>query len=87
MTSVQRKFPNLLLIAFAVFLVGGLMTGAFLAPLFSEIAAVGYRDAVDPALQQRASLWYTADWVVRCVEGVAGVTLPVALTRPATEHT
>ena len=73
----------LLLGALGVFVVSGVASTAVLSPLFAEVAAGGYRDAVDPALQRRAALWYASDWGVRCLDAVAGVALLVALTRPA----
>lgn len=74
----------LVLGAFSIFLVSGLVTGVWLSPLFTEIAAAGYRDAVDPELQRRAFIWYTSDWGARCLDAVACVALLVALTRPGT---
>lgn len=81
-TNWRTSRRTLLLIAFSIFALGGIVTGAFLAPLFSEIAAVGYSDLVDAALQERATLWYNADWSVRCAELLAGLLLLVALSRP-----
>ena len=77
----------LLVGAFAAFLLSGVATAGVLGPLFDDIAATGYRDAVDPDLQRRAAIWYVADWGARCVEAIAGVALLVALTRPAPGHT
>jgi hypothetical protein len=54
-----------------------------LGPLFADIAAAGYRDAVDPDPQRRAAIWYAAGWGARRVDAAAGVALLVALTRPA----
>jgi hypothetical protein len=79
----QSGRRRLLVGAFAIFLLSGIATAGMLAPLFADIAAVGYRDAVDPDLQRRAAIWYVADWSVRCVDAVAGAALLVALTRPA----
>lgn len=73
----------LLLGALTIFVLSGIVSQAALAPLFAEIAAGGYRDAVDPELQRRAAIWYASDWGVRCCDAVAGVALLVALTRPA----
>ena len=80
----QRR--TLLLGAFAAFVLSGVATGAALSPLFADIAAVGYRDAVDPELQRRAAIWYASDWGVRCFDAIAGVALLVALTRPANDR-
>lgn len=74
----------LLIAGFAIFLVGGAITGAFLAPLFADLVAVGLSDVVDPVLQRRASLWYLSDWGVRGVDAIGGALLLVALTRPVT---
>jgi hypothetical protein len=79
----RSRRRGLLVGAFAVFLLSGAITAGVLGPLFADIAAAGYRDAVDPDLQRRAALWYAADWGARCVDAVAGVALLVALTRPA----
>lgn len=76
----------LLLGALAIFVLSGIATGAALSPLFAEVTAGGYRDAVDPALQSRAALWYASDWGLRCLDAVAGVVLLVALTRPAVDR-
>ncbi len=77
---------GLVLGAFAVFVIGGVVTGVWLSPLFADIAAVGYRDVVDPELQRRASIWYASDWGARCVDAVACVALLVALARPVADR-
>ncbi len=82
-TNWHSRRRWLLVGAFAVFLLSGAVTAGVLGPLFTDIAAAGYRDAVDPDLQRRAATWYAADWGARCVDAVAGVALLVALTRPA----
>jgi hypothetical protein len=79
----QSRRRALLVGAFAVFLLSGVATAGVLAPLFADIAAAGYRDAVDPELQRRAAIWYAADWSARCIDAIAGVALLVGLTRPA----
>jgi len=79
--KTQRR--NLLLIAMAVFVLGGVVAGVFLEPTFAEMLAVGYRDAIDPALQRRAANWYALDWAVWVFSLCAGVALLAALVRPA----
>jgi hypothetical protein len=79
--KTQRR--NLLLIAIAVFVLGGVVAGVFLEPAFAEMLAVGYSDAVDPALQRRAATWYAMDWAVWLFSLLAGVALLAALVRPA----
>lgn len=81
----RTRRRRLLLGALAAFVLAGVVTVAYLEPLFADLVAAGYRDIVDPALQRRAASWYAFDWVVRCIEAVAGVTLLVALTLPPTE--
>ncbi len=83
---VNWKTPrrNLILIAFALFIVAGLAAGLYLEPLFDEIKAVGFRDEVDPELQRRAATWYAFDWGVWLVGASAGVALLLALIRPVT---
>jgi hypothetical protein len=74
---------NLLLLAFALFVIGGLMAGVYLEPTFDEIKKVGFRDEIDPVLQARAARWYATDWAVWAVGATAGVCLLLALIRPA----
>ncbi|HEX8394508.1 MAG TPA: hypothetical protein VF665_19330 [Longimicrobium sp.] len=82
----KSRRRTLLLGAFAAFVISGIVTGAVLSPLFADIAAVGYRDSVDPDLQRRATMWYASDWGVRCFDAIAGVALLIALTRPASDR-
>ena len=79
--KTQRR--NLLLIAMAVFVLGGVVAGVFLEPTFAEMIAVGYRDAIDPALQRRAANWYALDWAVWMFSLFAGAAVLAALVRPA----
>lgn len=81
----RTRRRGLLLGAFAAFALTGAVTVMFFEPLFAEVVAGGYRDAVDPVLQRRAAAWYASDWGARCVDVAAGVSLLVALTRPAGE--
>lgn len=77
---------NLLLGAFALFLIGGAVAGVFLEPEFAELKAIGYSDTVDPALQGRAAVWYAYDVGVWFVGLAAGITLLAALARPVTHR-
>ena len=83
----KTRRRNLLLIAIAVFVLGGVVAGVFLEPTFAEMLAVGYRDAVDPALQRRAANWYALDWAVWVFSLFAGGALLAALVRPAANAT
>lgn len=71
--------------ALAIFVGTGILTGAFLEPMFSEIIAGGYRDTVDADLQRSASTWYLLDWGLRGLDAAASVALLVAVMRPPTE--
>lgn len=75
---------RLLLLALILFIVGGLVAGLYLEPLFDQMKAMGYRDEIDPALQSRAATWYALDWAVWSVGAVGGPALLLALTRPVT---
>ncbi len=79
--SGRRK---LLLFALAMFLIGGLVAGFFVEPVFAEMLAIGYSDKLDPALQARAAEWYALDWMVWGLGAAAGVALLLALMRPVT---
>lgn len=78
---------KLLLFALTLFVVGGLVAGLYLEPIFDEMKAIGFRDEVDPVLQRRAATWYAADWAVWTTGALAGITLLIALTRPCTPST
>jgi hypothetical protein len=82
-TNWKTQRRNLLLIALAVFILGGAVAGVLLEPAFAEMIAVGYRDVIDPALQRRAANWYALDWVVWIFSLFAGGALLAALVRPA----
>ena len=82
-TNWKTQRRNLLLIALAVFVLGGVVAGVFLEPTFAEMMAVGYRDTIDPALQRRAANWYATDWAVWIFSLFAGGALLAALIRPA----
>jgi hypothetical protein len=72
----------LVLTAFALFILAGLLAGFFLEPEFASIIATGYSDTVDPALQSRAAQWYALDWGVWVVGLAAGLLLLIAMLRP-----
>ncbi len=82
--KTQRR--RLLLGALTLFLVGGVMAGLFLEPVFAELQATGYSDTVDLELQRRAATWYVYDCGVWLLGLVAGVSLLVALARPVMDH-
>ncbi len=63
-TNWETGRRNLLLMAMAVFVLGGVVAGVFLEPTFADMLAVGDRDTIDPALQRRAASWYALDWAV-----------------------
>lgn len=73
---------NLLLLALTLFVIGGLVAGLYLEPVFDEMKAIGFKDEIDPVLQSRAATWYALDWMVWAVAAAAGVTLLLALIRP-----
>ncbi|HEY0929855.1 MAG TPA: hypothetical protein VGE27_08030 [Gemmatimonas sp.] len=72
----------LLLSAFILFALGGVVSTTWLGSLYADFSSIGYQDTVDPALQGKAALWYTADWAARCGDALGGFLLLVALTRP-----
>ena len=82
--TTRRK---LLLLALFLFIIGGLVAGLYMEPVFDEMKAMGYRDEVDPVLQSRAARWYALDWAVWSISASAGVTLLLALIRPVTKPT
>jgi hypothetical protein len=75
---------KLLLGAFTLFLIAGVVAGVYMEPMFAKIIAIGYRDVVDPDLQARAATWYAMDWGVWVLGLAAGIALLGALARPAT---
>ena len=83
-TNWKTRRRKLLLLALSLFIVGGLVAGFFLGPVFDEMKAMGYRDEIDPVLQSRAATWYALDWAVWGVGAVAGLALLLALIRPVT---
>jgi hypothetical protein len=75
---------NLLLLALTLFVIGGLVAGLYLEPVFDEMKAAGFKDEIDPVLQSRAARWYALDRAVWALGAVAGGTLLLALVRPVT---
>lgn len=78
----KTRRRKLLLLALTLFIVGGLVTGILLEPVFDEMKAMGYRDVVDPVMQSRAATWYAFDWAVWGIGLVTGLVLLLALIRP-----
>jgi hypothetical protein len=74
---------KLILGAFTLFIIGGVVAGVYLEPMFAKIIATGYRDVVDADLQARAATWYAMDWGVWVIGLTAGIVLLCALARPA----
>ena len=74
---------GLLLLALALFVVGSVIAGVVVEPGFGKLLAVGYSDAVDPALKSQAATLYLYDWVLWLVSLAAGISLLSALARPA----
>src|ERR1043165_10027367 len=60
--KTQRR--KLLLFAVTLFVIGSLIAGLLVEPIFSEMIANGYSDRVDSALQNRAATWYAFDWML-----------------------
>lgn len=80
-TNWKNHRRGLVLGALLLFVISGVATVVLLGPLFGDIIATGYRDSVDPALQRQAARWYAWDWILRCIDAVAGVTLLIALAK------
>lgn len=76
----QRR--KLILFALTLFIIGGLVAGIFLEPVFADMIKRGYSDHVDPLLQHQAKRWYMLDWIVWAAGLCAGLILLVALISP-----
>ena len=78
------KMPRrtLVLAAFGLFVIGGLLAGLVIEPEFAAMIAAGYSDTVDPTLQSRAASWLAYDWAVWGISLAAGIALLLALARP-----
>jgi hypothetical protein len=79
--STPRR--RLVLGAVGAFLVAGLFAAFVTGPLQSEILAVSFADAVDPALTARAARWRAFDWASWALTLVPGVLLMRARALPA----
>ena len=77
---------NLLLVALALFIIGGVVAALVVEPEFAKLMAIGYSDFVDPSLQSRAATWYVYDCGLWLIALTAGITLLVALARPVTDR-
>ena len=82
-TNWKNQRRKLILFALTLFIIGGVVAGFFLEPVFADMIKRGYSDQVDPILQNQAKRWYIFDWMVWSLGLVAGLTLLVALIRPA----
>jgi MFS family permease len=82
----KTRRRGLLLAVLAIFVATGVIMGAVIGPMLSEIVAGGYQDAVDPELQRRAFMWYASDWSAKGLDVTAIVLLIVALTRTPVER-
>jgi hypothetical protein len=76
---------NLLFGSLALFLLGAVIAGLVVEPEFAKLMAMGYSDIIDTALQDRAARWYTYDCGLWIISLASGITLLVALARPATD--
>ena len=78
----KTRRRGLVLASLSLFIVCALVAGVFMEPAFAEMIATGYRDTVDPALQERAAFWYRIDWGVWLTGLVSGILVLAALARP-----
>jgi hypothetical protein len=83
-TNWKTRRRKLLLLAGTLFIIGGLVAGLYLEPLFAEMIAKGYSEEVNPVLQSRAARWYAIDWMVWGLGVLAGLALLLALIMPVT---
>jgi hypothetical protein len=88
-TNWKTGRRKLLLLALTLFIIGGLVAGFYLEPLFAEMIAKGYSNEIDPVLQSKAARWYAIDWMVWGLGVFAGLTLLLALIKPVStlQHT
>lgn len=77
---------RLVVTAFALFILGGLLAAFLLEPEFAKITETGYGDVVDPELQNRARNWYALDWAVWSIILMAGIVLLLALAHPVPDQ-
>ncbi|MEJ7847393.1 MAG: hypothetical protein WKF92_04800 [Pyrinomonadaceae bacterium] len=78
--KTQRR--ELLLFALTMFVLGGIVAGLLVEPMFDEMKAIGYSDKIDPILQSRAAKWYALDWMLWSIAASAGVALLLSLVCP-----
>jgi hypothetical protein len=81
-TNWKTQRRKLILFAITLFIIGGLVAGFFLEPVFADMIKRGYSNHVDPILQTQARRWYFFDWMVWVLGLFAGLTLLIALIRP-----
>jgi hypothetical protein len=81
-TNWKTQRRKLILFAFILFIVAGVVAGVFLEPVFADMIKRGYSDQVDPVLQNQAKNWLFYDWMVWALGLFAGLILLVALLRP-----
>jgi hypothetical protein len=81
-TNWKTQRRKLILLALALFIIGGLLAGFYLEPTFADMIKRGYSDQIDPVLQSQARRWYILDWMVWTLGVFAGLALLVALMRP-----
>ncbi len=81
-TNWKTQRRKLILFALTLFIIGGLVAGFFLEPIFADMIKRGYSDQVDPAIQTQAKRWYFFDWMVWVLGLFSGLTLLIALIRP-----
>lgn len=83
-TNWKTPRRKLLLLALTLFIVGGLLAGLYLEPMFAEMIKRGYSDKVEVVLQSQAARWYALDWAVWGLGVIAGLSLLLALIKPVT---
>ena len=64
-------------------MLGSVIAGVVVEPGFGRLLAVGYSDTVDANLKSEAAALYGYDWALWLVSLAAGVSLLMALARPA----
>jgi hypothetical protein len=82
----KTRRRGLLFLALSLFVIGSLIAGLLVEPIFSEMLASGYSDRVDPALQSQAAKWYAFDWMLWAVAAGSGLALLLALIIPTREQ-
>lgn len=72
---------GLLLASLGIFIVTGLTAVFVLDPIHAEVIAGGFSDTFDPALRDRARIWYRVDWMVCGLTALSGIVALAAVTR------